>query len=280
MSKKKKSSRFNECLVRKRSHIFEKFSENKFKKSLLSTGLSDQKSAEVLEEVREHLSDKFSTAELYKTTGKAIYKRSRVCAANYNIKRGIYALGPDGYSFEIFCAEMLKAKGFETKVSVMKDGCFVKHEIDVVAKRDDRNIYAECKFHNKKYHKSDIKTPLYINSRSLDIKQANPSDSFEFAIFTNTKFSEDAISYGKGVGLLLYSLNYPERNTFIDLIRKYKVYPVTILKSLRVRDQRSLLNKKIVVVKQVTQQHLIDIGLTNLEITKILKEIKILTRPN
>ena len=45
----------------------------------------------------------------------------------------------------------LKAKGFETKVSVMKDGCFVKHEIDVVAKRDDRNIYAECKFHNKKY---------------------------------------------------------------------------------------------------------------------------------
>ena len=49
-----------------------------------------------------------------------------VIAANYDIKRAIYNLGPTGYPFEILCAQMLMAKGYETKVSVIKKGKFDK----------------------------------------------------------------------------------------------------------------------------------------------------------
>ncbi len=277
---KKLAPRFRDCRVKKRSRQLEKFSESKLKKSLLSSGLSPQKSAEVMQEVAERLRETISSAEIQRTAGKAILRRSKICAANYNIKRAIYDLGPDGFSFEKFCAEMLKAKGFETQISVMKHGMFVTHEVDIVAERKDGTIYVECKFHNKKYHKSDIKVPLYIYSRSLDIKLANPQEEFQYAIFTNTKFSLDAISYAKGVNLLLYSLNYPEKDTFLDIIQRYKVYPVTVLKTLRKKDQRKLLDKGVVVVKQIDLELLTKIGLEQQDIRKILKEVKILTRPN
>ncbi len=267
-------------VVRKKSRSLEDFSELKYKRSLQKAGLSKKNCDEIFAEITPKLDDYFSSAELHYKTYKAILKRSKIFAANYDIKRAIYNIGPTGYPFEILCAEMLKAKGYVTKVSVFKKGKCVKHEVDVIAKREDGSIYCECKFHNKKVHKNDIKVPLYVHSRFLDIKEANPEENFIYALISNTEFSEDAIKYSNGVGLLLFSMNYPKRNTFIDIIKKYKVYPISVLKSLRVRDRRSLLEAGIVVVKQLTEEHLFEIGLTSLETTKVMQEVKVLTRPN
>lgn len=279
MSKKSKKT-LNKIMIRKKSNSFEEFSEKKYRQSLIRAGVSKIHTDQIVEQIQQRMKDYFSTSLLHNATYKAILKISKVHAANYNIKRAIYNLGPTGYPFEILCAEMFKAKGFKTRVSVTKKGKFVKHEVDVVARRDDINIFCECKFHNHKFHKNDIKIPLYVHSRYLDIKEGNPYDTFKYALITNTLFSEDAIKYAEGVGLLLYSMNYPKKNTFIDLIRRYKVYPITALKSLRVRDRKKLLESKIVVIKQIKRASLEELDLTELQITKVLQEIKILTRPN
>lgn len=278
MSKRKK--KIPKFYIQKRSKKFEAFSEEKYLRSLRKSGLSKLQQDQVFCEVRENIKDYFSTALLHRATYKAILRCSRLFAANYDIKRSIYNLGPTGYPFEILCSEMLKAKGFKTKVSVIKKGKCVKHEVDVVARRKDFNLFCECKYHAKKYHKNDIKVPLYVHSRYLDVKEGNPGDEFQYAVISNTDFSKDAISYAKGVGLLLYSMNYPKRNTFIDIIRKYKVYPISALKSLRVKDRKDLLEKGIVVVKQVDRDILLNLSLTDSQMEKILQEVKILTRPN
>ena len=267
-------------IVRKKSRIDEEFSANKYKKSLEKAGISKEKCKEIYTEIEPKLSHYFSSAELHHKTYKAILKHSRIYAANYDIKRAIYNLGPTGYPFEILCAEMLKAKGYKTKVSVFKKGMFVKHEVDVVAERSDGSIYCECKFHNAKMHKNDIKVPLYVHSRFLDIKEANPKEKFVYALMSNTDFSADAIKYAQGVGLLLFSMNYPAKNTFVDIIKKYKVYPISVLKSLKVRDRNTLLDKGVVVLKQLKETHLESIGLKENERHKILQEVKVLTRPN
>ncbi len=266
-------------IVRKKSKLEEEFSINKYKKSLEKAGISKKKCREIYNEIEPKLSHYFSSSELHHKTYKIILKHSKIYAANYDIKRAIYNLGPTGYPFEVLCAEMLKAKGYKTRVSVYKKGMFVKHEVDVVAERSDGNIFCECKFHNAKLHKNDIKIPLYVHSRFLDIQEANPKEKFVYALMSNTDFSVDAIKYSQGVGLLLFSMNYPVKNTFVDIIKKYKVYPISVLKSLKVRDRNTLLDKGIVVLKQLKDNDLEAIGLKKTERDKILQEVKVLTRP-
>ena len=269
----------NKNYIEKSDNHFEEINTRKYQKSLKRSGLNLTMRDKIVQEIGD-IENYFSTKELHKATYKAILKHSQLYAANYNIKQAIYALGPTGYPFEILCAQMLKAKGYQTKVSSIVRGQHVKHEVDVVAKREDLSIYCECKFHKRKYFKNNIKIPLYVHSRYLDIKEANPTLNFKYALISNTDFSKDAIKYANGVGLLLFSMNYPKANTFCDIIKNYKVYPITILKSLRVKDCNALMGKKIVVIKQVKKSDLIRIGLGPDQITKVLQEINLLTRPN
>ncbi len=262
--------------IRKMNQKLEAFDEKKFKRSLKAAGISDEVSKEVVKEVSKGLDIGSTTTNIHQKTYRALKRRSKIGAANYHIKRAIYKLGPTGYPFEVLCAEMLKAKGYKTQVSVLKKGKYVKHEVDVVARRNDGDIYCECKFHNRKFYKNDVKIPLYVHSRYLDILEGNPELNMHYALISNTQFSDDAIKYAEGVGLKLYSMNYPKKNTFCHLISRYKIYPITVLSTLRARDQKTLLARRIVIIKHIKRSHLERLGLTPSEIRKVLNEIKLL----
>jgi hypothetical protein len=265
--------------IKKGSNQLEPFDYSKYKKSLLKSGVKKTHVADIVDEIGSP-KKYFSTKELNKKTYKLLLKRSKVIAANYNLKQALYSLGPTGYPFEILCSYLFRAKGFKTRVSVVKKGEFVRHEVDVIAERADKVLYCECKFHSQKRHKNDIKLPLYVHSRYLDLKAANRGRDFTYALLTNTCFSKDAIKYSIGVGLELYAMNYPTKNNFVDLIVKYKVYPVTALHSLRSKDKKNLLNNRIVVIKQITTEELFKIGLEESCAEKVMQEVTILTRPN
>ncbi|MEH0861925.1 MULTISPECIES: restriction endonuclease [unclassified Halobacteriovorax] len=265
-------------LIRKVNRTYEEFDKKKFAKSLKAAGVSKEDTEDIVNEVYQGLEPLSSTTKIHQQTYRALKKISKVDAANYNIKRAIYKLGPTGYPFEVLCAEMLKAKGYETQVSVLKKGVNVLHEVDVVAERADGDIYCECKFHNRKYYKNDVKIPLYVHSRYLDIKEANPELNFQYALMSNTQFSEDAIAYANGVGLLLYSMNYPKKNTFCQLIQKYRIYPITALSTLRAREKKALLQRNIVVIKHLERKHLEKLGLSKNEINKVMREVKLLLK--
>jgi hypothetical protein len=217
-----------------------------------------------------------STASLFRRTHSRIYKKSKKLAAHYNIKKAIFELGPTGYPFEILCAEIFKTKGFKTQVSVVKSGQYVTHEVDVVATRPDLTIFCECKFHRNHKHKNDVKLPLYVNSRYLDLESTGKYGNIQYAIMTNTNFSVDAIKYAAGVGLMLFSLDYPDKSTFLDQMKRYKVYPVTILKSLKKREASQLLEDKIVVIKRLKRKHLEELSIESDRINEIMSEIKAL----
>jgi hypothetical protein len=273
MSKKARRKKFN---INKRGRFKEQFDVNKFKRSLKRSGLSKSLRDELIAKIDPKKACYKSTASLFRKTHKEIYKKSKKLAAHYNIKRSIFELGPTGYPFEILSAEILKTKGFKTQVSVVKQGQFVKHEVDVVAKRPDLTIFCECKFHRNQRFKNDIKLPLYIHSRYLDLKNSQNFGEIQYAIMTNTNFSRDAINYSKGVGLLLFSLDYPSKGTFLDLMKRYKVYPVTILKNLKKREAAQLLQHNIVVIKHLKPLHLQKIGLDKIQISHVMGEVKAL----
>jgi hypothetical protein len=271
--KKTKTTRHK---IRKRSQNHETFDVKKFKRSLLRSGLNEGMCNELISRIDPKKSCYKSTSSLFRATRSAIYTKNKKLAAHYSLKKSIFDLGPTGYPFEHLCAELFSVKGFKTQVSVTKKGKFVSHEIDVVASRTDLTIFCECKFHRSNNHKNDIKLPLYVHSRYLDLEQAGKYGKIQYAIMTNTNFSKDAIKYSEGVGLILFSPDYPDKDTFYDLMKKYNVYPVTILKNLKKREAKQLIDNGVIVVKQLKDNHLEEIGFPKERIEEVLLERKAL----
>jgi hypothetical protein len=80
-------------------------------------------------------------------------------------------LGPSGFPFEKYVAEILKYQGYRVEVGVIVEGFCVKHEVDIIAEKEAKHFMIECKFHNQPGTFCDVKIPLYINSRFLDIEK-------------------------------------------------------------------------------------------------------------
>ena len=90
-------------------------------------------------------------------------------------------LGPAGYPFERFIGAILEHQGYHVEVGQLVKGYCVRHEVDVIADRDDRRYMVECKFHTRQAHNSDVKVSLYIHSRFNDIRK-NGSNRMEWTI--------------------------------------------------------------------------------------------------
>jgi hypothetical protein len=59
--------------------------------------------------------------------------------------------------------------GYTVAYNRFLQGRCVQHEIDIIAERDGRRLFAECKFHNRATYRNDVKLPLYLRARSLDL---------------------------------------------------------------------------------------------------------------
>lgn len=195
-------------------------------------------------------------------------------------------MGPTGYPFERLIGALLKEKGYDTKVSVTLAGNCVTHEIDVLAEKDG-NVYAiECKFHSDARATSNVKIPLYINSRFLDIQEqwnANSKNSSHLKqgwLVTNTRFTADAVNYGTCVGLTMLSWDYPKDNGLKANIDSLALYPVTTLTTLNKREKHLLIESDVILVKELFngKDKLANIGLSDRKIDRVLNEVQQLCR--
>ena len=259
----------------------EPFNRKKLRDSLFSAGLELTQTDTIIDEVMPKIECGMSTTRVHNMAFKVIRKESKVKAANYRVKRSIIELGPTGFPFENLCSELFKAKGFETEISLNVEGQFVKHEVDIYAKREDVRLMVECKFHNSREKKNDIKTVLYINSRAEDIRRNPNAPKFDkYAICTNTHFSKDALRYAEGMGIELISLNKDPKYSMVDAIIEHKVYPITCLKTIKKKTVAHLLKRNIVVISQLEKniEVMKDYEYSPEEVQAILYEIKTLDK--
>ena len=156
------------------------------------------------------------------------------------------------------------------------------HEIDVLAEKDG-NIYAiECKFHSEAKASSNVKVPLYINSRFLDIQKqwnTDPKNTTHLKqgwLVTNTRFTKDAINYAKCVGLTLLSWDYPKNNGLKANIDTHTLYPLTTLTTLTKKEKHRLIKKDVILVKELlsASNKMKNIGLSDIKINRVLDEVK------
>lgn len=259
-----------------------KFSVDKLFKSIKKTGADNAMVNQIIDKVGDELYHGISTKEIYKRAFALLKKTNSHLACKYKLKSAIYEFGPTGYPFERFVNAILKYSGYKTKVGKVLYGQCVKHEIDVVAQKNGYTTIIECKFHSEQGLKCNVKIPLYINSRYLDVKANWKSSPFKKSILTqgwlvtNTRFTEDALQYGKCCGLYLLSWDYPNDDGLKDRIDRLGLYPITVSTQLTNREKQFLLNRDIVLCRELIGDvfYLDQLGISDIRKKKILDEIK------
>lgn len=260
------------------------YDENKLYRSLSKTNASESIKSKILDEVRNRLKNGMTTKEIYQMAFKILKSKSRVNASRYKLKRAIMELGPSGYPFENFVGKILKYEGYQTEVGVIVQGHCVTHEVDVIALKDNEHLMIECKYHNTQNQNCDVKIPLYIQSRFKDVEaewkneKGHSSKIHYGCIYTNTRFSKDASQYGECAGLKLTSWDYPKDNSLKYRIDKLGLHPLTSLMSLSKAEKTMLLNKDIVLCREIHQnpEILNEIGISKIRQKRILVDSKIL----
>lgn len=213
----------------------------------------------IVKKVKEELYDGMTTKQIYKMAFKMLKSKSSVSASRYNLKKALLELGPTGFPFEKLVGKLMEHEGFTTEVGVIFQGSCVQHEIDVIAKKENNHSIIECKYHNKQEKVCNVKIPLYIHSRLLDVeKQWKLTKGHELVIleggiYTNTRFTTDAIQYGKCVGLLMTSWDYPIGNGLKERIDASGLHPLTALTSITKSEKTKLLDKGIVLCKEINE---------------------------
>jgi len=256
------------------------FKEEKLYNSLLKAGASDGEIDEIIERIKGELYDGISTKKIYKMAFSLLKQSERHLAARYHLKRAIMELGPSGYPFEMFIAEILKKQGYQVEVGKIVEGKCVKHEVDVIAMKDNHHFMVECKYHNQLGIYSDVKIPLYIQARFKDIEAAwvqLPGHGAKFHqgwVVTNTKFSTDAVQYGNCAGLKLLSWDYPEKDSLKAKIDALRLYPITCLTSLTKFEKQQLLERKIVLCREIPGNEMVleEMHISKQRIKVILEE--------
>jgi hypothetical protein len=265
--------------IKKSSGVEEHFNRLKLERSIARTGLRKKTCKDISATIEKNIQDCSTTKDIYKKTFKLIKKHSTIAAAHYSLKKSLQGLGPTGYEFEAFVAKYFESIGYKTKVSIVLQGEFVSHEVDVYALKNDFITCVECKFHNNNWRKNDIKTTLYVKARWDDLKNGpEGKDLKEFFIASNTSFTKDAIKFANGVGLKLLGVNAPESESFLDKIEMHKLYPITSLSRLKKNIIKELLGKNIILCSELLneQKTLKTLGLSNEEISHIFSDINLL----
>lgn len=257
------------------------FDSTKLEKSLSKSGATQFVVKSILNEIQSQIYDGIPTKKIYKIAFNLLKERSSSHAARYNLRDAIQLLGPDGFFFEKFIAQLFIAENYKVITNIVLQGKCVSHEIDIVVKKMDEIAMIECKFHGGREGVSNVKVPMYILSRFNDLKDkkhivfTQKDEISKCWIATNNRFTSDAITFGNCVGLNLLSWDYPHKNNLKERVDNKKMYPVTCLTTLSKAEKEKLLFLDVILVNEISKNSncLKRIGLSNYRIKNVLKEV-------
>lgn len=249
----------------------ERFSTKKIYRSVRDAGGSRGLAKEAVDEVKKKFRGEMKTSEILEIVFRVLKKEKGVYE-RYGLKQAVMSLGPTGFPFEDFFSKVLEAHGYKVTRDNHLKGKKVIHEVDIVAEKNKKYL-VECKYHNQVGTITKLHPALYTYARFLDLKHYN----FDFPwLATNTKCSNDAINYAKGVNMKITSWNYPKKESLMYLIESKKIYPITLLRSLNDETKVKLYEKRIVTLKDLIDlENKSKSGLDEKEVLRLINEAKV-----
>ncbi len=256
------------------------FEEAKLTASLKAAGANDDTIKKVVERVTPKCYEGITTKELYKMAFDALKEVSNSLAARYSLKKALLDLGPAGFYFEQWISRVFRVLGYQTETGQHIRGHAVTHEADVIAQKDDKMYWMECKFRNQGETKISVTTPMYVLSRIKDIsgidyqlfgRELQFTDGW---LVTNAYFTSDSIDFAKYYGLRMLAWDYPEKKGLKILVDTNVLYPVTCLTTINDFEKSKMLSAGCILVKELVddENNLTILGLNDQRKMELLRE--------
>lgn len=268
-------------LIKKASGEEEAFSSDKLERSLIKAGAKKEIVLKIVADIENWIYPGVSSKKIYSRAFSMLRHDKTTSSLRYRLKQAILELGPTGYPFEILIGKLFQHMGFKTEVGIVVEGRCVSHEMDVIATNNIVQHLVECKYHKDQGKQVSVQVPLYVRSRVDDIISKRQGmleyQDFSFTgwVVTNTRFSSDSVQFGTCSGLKLLAWNFPEGNGLKENIEKFKIYPITVLRNLTIKDKQYLLSIGIVTCSQLSENSdsLIDLKLSEAKYKLLMKEL-------
>lgn len=273
--------------IRKSSGETVFFNEDKLCNSIVQAGASKTQAARICHVVNQKIKPGMTTSFIFRDTLRHLVREDVDIAVKYSIKRGVNALGPDGFLFEKFLEALLRQDGYHTKRNQMMKGKCVTHEVDILAWKGNNFYIIESKYRNDLKIRTHIDQVMYADARMKDIA-SNPKNNaggtkyFHTWIMTNTVFTDQSQKFSECSGVRLTGWNYPNKDSLQKMIERTKAYPITVIPSMSHDARQKLTAHGLVLAQDIlpyTKEKLIkdfDIAPTTAvriqnEVSKLLK---------
>ncbi len=240
-----------QIIVIKRSGEQVPFEDERVIHSMQRSGVPVELQDKALQHIKERVQkdNTITTDEIFYHIREFLVGKDKKSALRFNLRQGIFDLGPTGFPFEKYLAEIFQEQGFKTQTDLVMKGDCVDHEIDILLEKEGKKEIVEVKFHNQTFGKTDVQVALYVYARFLDLQKSNNISGVWIA--TNTKLSIDAIHYAKCKGIKMLSWNYPPEASLAEFVEKPKMYPLTVITDLTQEEKRHLIDNGIVLAKDL-----------------------------
>lgn len=265
----------------------EPFSWRKVYQSALRVGAPKSLAQQIATRIKSEVYNNISTKEIFNKVQTYLYEISPKAGMRFSLKEAMRKLGPSGFPFEKYIAEIFKRLGFSVQINQHLPGKCVFHEIDFLAKKDKQLVIGECKFHSLPESRVDLKVALATYATYLDLENGEffKKGSLENLrtrpmLVTNTKFTTEAIRYAECMKIDLLGWRYPEGRGLEYVIESNKFYPVTILPSVKDDLLEILAKEHLMLIPDLLtsnfSQHLRKSGISEKRISTLQKEIETL----
>lgn len=224
--------------------------------SLIRSGAPEDVALDIAKKIEISISPSSHTRHIYRLAKKMLRQYNHASGMKYSIKKALASLGPSGFPFEKYFAKILTVYGYAVELNRIIDGYCVQHEVDIVASKDTEQFVIECKYHTDGGKATDVKIALYVHSRVEDIKKASEMKKGVMNIrqgwlVTNTRCTSDAIRFADCAGLKIVSWRHPEVDSLEKMIESRRLYPVTVLPSVKKQSLDILFSRDIVLAQDI-----------------------------
>ena len=266
----------------------EPFSADKVFRSAIRAGASRQLAQELAFKLKREAYQGITTSDIFKKVKKLLKEQSRKSALRFDLKRSIRELGPTGFPFEKYACEIFKSLGFEVKINQFISGkCVPDYEIDFVAEKENLIYIGECKYRHVFKERVDLKDALANYARFSDILSGScfkpkirKGVEIKTIMVSNGKFTNKAIDCSYCMGMELLGWQFPQNKGLEKIVESLELYPITILPSLRGYIKKSLVDGRLMLVRDILNADPLKIarkmGLQAKDFIPLIKEAKLL----
>lgn len=236
----------------------ELFSSRKVYRSAQRVGASHQLANKIVGIIEKEIYPEITTKKIFSRIKKILSKEKPRSGIRFSLKKAMEKLGPTGFPFEKYVAEIFYHLGHKVKINQHINGHCLKYEIDFLARKNNVLYIGECKYRNLKEGLVHSKDALANQARFLDLQMGsylkkNNALKIKTLLVTNTKFTNSAIRYAYCVGAELLGWREPKDKGLEIIIEEHQLYPITILPSFKKDIAFCFKKKKLMLAKDLLE---------------------------